>query len=67
MVGDPNDPKQMGETYSEFVERRARTTNFRAAEKLQRIDELADMIFTARENYRKMSSRSGLDSEVEDT
>jgi len=35
-----------------FVKERLKRTNFFAAEKIRRIDELADIIFTARRNYR---------------
>lgn len=41
------------EKYLEFVKERARTQNYHAEEKLTSIDELAEMIFIARSNYRK--------------
>lgn len=41
------------EDYIKFVKERAKRTNYNAAEKLQRIDALGDMIFAARADYRK--------------
>ena len=41
------------EDYIKFVKERAKNANYNAAEKLQRIDALGDMIFAARADYRK--------------
>lgn len=40
--------------YLEYVKLRAKNTNFQAKEKLQAIDELAEIVFEARKNYRKV-------------
>lgn len=39
--------------YLNFVKERLAKTNYRAKEKLERIDQLAEIVQTARENYRK--------------
>ena len=46
--------------YLEFVEARLRATNFRAAEKLRRLDELAEIIFLAKHNYQKDLKREAI-------
>lgn len=42
--------------YLDFVKLRAATTNFRAEEKLKSIDQLAEIVFCARESYRKKAT-----------
>ena len=41
------------EEYRKFIKERLANTDYNAANKLKRIDLLGDLIFTARENYRK--------------
>ena len=41
-------PVKIPLSHLEFIRRRLKTTNFRAEEKLKRIDDLADIIFAAR-------------------
>ena len=48
---------EIDKSYVEFVRTRLKNTNFRAQEKLARIDELSDLIFKARSNY-KQSNKS---------
>ena len=36
-----------------FIKERLRTTDFRAEEKLKQLGELAEIIFAAKENYKK--------------
>jgi hypothetical protein len=48
----------LNEAHLEFVKARAQRQNYRAEEKLRSIEELADVIFLARKNYRK-SKNSG--------
>jgi hypothetical protein len=49
----PCSPPKADEKYLEFVKERARHQNYRAEEKLRNIDDLAEMIFIARQDYRK--------------
>lgn len=50
---------QLDEAHLEFVKARAQRQNYRAEEKLRSIEELADIIFLARKNYRQ-SKNSGI-------
>jgi hypothetical protein len=43
--------------YLEFVKTRLENSNYRAEEKLKRIDELGDAIFIARKNYRDQNKK----------
>ncbi len=43
--------------YLEFVKERLANSDYRAEEKLKRIEELGDIIFTARENYRQQTKK----------
>ena len=44
---------ELEKLHIEFIKSRLKSTNFHAREKLLRIEELADLIFTAKENYKK--------------
>lgn len=44
------------EKYLEHVKTRSASTDYEAKEKLERIEELADIIFLARENYKQSNS-----------
>lgn len=52
---DQNKPASDAATrrHLEFIKERLANTDFKAAEKLQRIEDLADIVFVARQNYRK--------------
>ena len=39
--------------YLEFVTKRLKSTNFQAKDKLQKMDELAEIIYVASNNYQK--------------
>lgn len=43
--------KKLMKEYLQFVNKRAVETDFHAKEKLEAIEEMADLIFTARKNY----------------
>lgn len=44
-----------GMNHRRFIKERLASIDFRAEEKLRRIDELADIVFAARANYRKQT------------
>lgn len=41
--------------YIEFLEERLKSSDYQAETKIRRIDELADLVFTARKNFRRQS------------
>ena len=53
MSKNTNDKIDSDDEFLKFIENRAKNTNYYAEAKLRSIDELADIIFIARESYRK--------------
>ncbi len=50
-------PSLLDEEYLTFVVSRAQSQNYQAARKLQNIDQLSEIVYTARTNYRKDRGR----------
>ncbi len=52
MNEDQNANNIKDKEYLEFIAKRLKNTNFRAKEKLQKIDELAEIIYHAKADYK---------------
>ena len=53
MNANEKEAAKIDESYVKFVEERLKKTNYHAEEKLKNIDDLAEIIFTARDSYQK--------------
>ena len=53
MTHGKSHPTERNKEHLEFIKKRLKTTDFQAEAKLRQIDELSEIIYTARQDYLK--------------